>query len=322
MARVDWRDRLDDMESDQSATRSTGGDGFLIGVDLGGTNVKLAAVTPAGRVLLREQFGTADDASAAWLNAIREAIGGIEQRLGEAVGIGVASPGLAAADGRSMAWMQGRLSAVQGLDWTTALNRRAVVGVLNDAHAAMLGEVWIGAAAGARNAVMLTLGTGVGGAILCDGRLLRGHLGRAGHLGHTSLDPAGRLDIVNTPGSLEDAIGECTLGQRSGGRFQSTRRLVEAAAGGDAEAAGIWMASVRALAAGIAGIINAVDPEVLILGGGIARADEALMRPLRMFLDQFEWRPTGEGVRIVQAQLADYAGALGAAHHAWRTTQS
>src|SRR5206468_2409626 len=145
------------------------------------------------------------------------------------------------------------LSEVQGVEWASPLKRGQPVPVINDANAALLGEVWVGAAKGCRNVILLTLGTGVGGAAMVDGHLLRGHLGRAGHLGHVSLDPGGALDIVNTPGSLEDAIGESTLAKRSGGRFKSTRELVEAFQKGSSEAAAIWLKSVRALAAAITG---------------------------------------------------------------------
>src|SRR5207249_12254403 len=127
-------------------------------------------------------------------------------------GIGVSAPGLAARDERSIAVMPGRLSGLEGLDWTRFLDSPKPVPVLNDAHAALMGEAWLGAARGFRNVILLTLGTGVGGAAMVDGRLLRGHLGRAGHLGHVCLDPAGPPDCAGTPGSLEVAIGNGTLG--------------------------------------------------------------------------------------------------------------
>jgi glucokinase len=212
--------------------------------------------------------------------------------------------------------MQGRMAALAGFDWSEFLGRP--VPVLNDAHAALMGEAWLGAAAGETNVCMLTLGTGVGGAIMCDGQLLRGRLGRAGHLGHVSLDPDGEHDIVNTPGSLEDAIGECTLAARGQGKFRSTRDLVAACEAGDAQAAAVWLTSLRALAAAMTSIINAVDPAVFILGGGIAQAGPALFNPLQTMLNEIEWRPTGTAVRIVAAQLGPRAGALGAAWHAMR----
>jgi glucokinase len=215
--------------------------------------------------------------------------------------------------------MQGRLGEVQGLNWTEFLGRSTRVPVVNDAQAALLGEVWQGAARGSRNVMLLTLGTGVGGALMVDGRLLRGAVGRAGHLGHVSLEPDGPGDIVNTPGSLEDMIGNCTVERRTGGRFKSTHDLIAAHLAGDADASRVWLRSVHALAVAVASLINVADPEVVIIGGGIARAGPALFDPLNAGLDRFEWRPHGRRARVVPAALGEYAGAIGAA---WNGIQS
>src|SRR5207248_10157438 len=140
--------------------------------------------------------------------------------------VGVSAPGLAAADRRCISHMPRRLQGLEGLDWTEFLGVGRPVPVLNDAHAALLGECWIGAAQGLQNVAMLTLGTGVGGAAMVDGKLLRGHVGRAGHLGHICLNPYGTPGITGTPGSLENAIGNCTIEERTLGRFRSTHDLV------------------------------------------------------------------------------------------------
>ena len=300
---------------------------YAIGIDLGGTNIKTAAVTPDGKILFQSQEPTNEVASA-WAERIREQIGRIQaQQAAPALCVGLAAPGLAAPDGRSIAWMQGRMASVQGLDWTTYLYPETVreaatsrvVPVVNDAQAALLGEAWIGAAAGSRNVMLLTLGTGVGGAALVDGHLLRGHIGRAGHLGHICLAPDAPADIVGTPGSLEDAIGDCTLTQRTNGRFASTEQLVHAYRAFDADASAVWLRSVYLLACGIASLVNVLDPEVVILGGGMVKAREALFTPLQAHLDQMEWRPTGSQVRVAPATLGEMAGAVGAAYNALQT---
>jgi glucokinase len=288
---------------------------YAIGIDLGATRVKAVVVTAGGDLLREDPFDTGD-AEGVWRDRIKRYVSRVESERGDAEWIGVAAPGLAAPDGRSIAWMQRRLADVQGFDWTAHLGRRRIVPVLNDAHAALLAELWRGVAVAARNAVLLTLGTGVGGAIVCDGRLLRGQLGRAGHLGHLSLDPDGSRDIVNTPGSIEDAIGDHTVHARTAGRFASTAALVAAHRAGDANASRVWLRSVKALAAAIASVVNAVDPELVLIGGGIAQAGPALFDPLARFLDDFEWRPGGARVRVVPAALGEWAGALGAARYA------
>jgi glucokinase len=288
---------------------------YAIGIDMGGTNVKLAALTAAGQALCADHFGTADDSAAAWMKRIPQAEARIEKEYGPAKWIGGAAPGLVARDQKTIQWMMGRLESVVGVNWADLLKRPAAP-VINDAHAALLGEVWQGAARGKRNVAMLTLGTGVGGALMVEGCLLRGHLGRAGHLGHMSLNPWGEPDIVGTPGSLEDSIGECTLQQRCGGAYHSTREMVARAAEGDPNAREIWLRGIRALAAGMVSIINAADPEVFILGGGMINAGPMLFEPLARELDSLEWRPCGGGVTVAAAELGDRAGAIGAAYHA------
>lgn len=290
---------------------------YALGLDIGGTNIKALAVTPAGRLLADCVVASGDTGKKNWVNNVRVALDRIERKLhAPPACIGIAAPGLAAQHQRSISFMPCRLPGLEGLDWKNFFKVSHSIPVLNDAHAALLGEIWRGAARGAENALLLTLGTGVGGAAMVDGRLLRGHLGRAGHFGHISLDPAGTRDITNTPGSLEDAIGECSVKARTSGRFTSTRSLVAACGQRDAEARRLWLQSVQALAAGVTSLINALDPEVVVVGGGIAKAGPELFRPLKSFLRRYEWRPGGAKVQIVPARLGDQAGAFGAAWHA------
>jgi glucokinase len=288
---------------------------YAIGIDLGGTQVKAAAVSDRGQMLDQATDDTRDGAAAStWVPTIRALVARLVAGRGTPPsGFGVGAPGLAAPDGRSIAFMQGRLAGLQGLDWAGALDTPAPVRVLNDAHAALLGEAWTGAAAGAREVVLLTLGTGVGGAILSGGRLVLGATGRAGHWGHISLDPDGPRSITGMPGSLEGAIGNCTVAARTDGRFTDTRALVEAHLAGDPQASRVWRRSVRDLAVAIASIANAVDPELVVVGGGIARAGAALFEPLAADLDDVEWRPLGRRVRVLPGALGDLAGAIGAA---------
>jgi glucokinase len=290
---------------------------YAIGLDLGGTNVKGLAVTTSGKVLSETNVPTGDVGDKAWVRNVERARAHLRKKIGkEPDFIGLAAPGLAARDHRSIAFMPERLQGLENLVWQEYFDVSHPVPVLNDAQAALLGEVWRGAARGSSNVILLTLGTGVGGAGMIDGRLLHGHLGRAGHFGHLSLDPRGALDITGTPGSLEDAIGDATIQKRSQGRYDSTRALTNAVRRGDRDAIRIWQDSVRGLAAATASLINILDPDVVIFGGGITRAGATLFRPLKRFLDKFEWRPGGAKARIVPAKLGDRAGAFGAAWNA------
>jgi glucokinase len=293
---------------------------YLAGIDLGGSSVKAAAVTPEGVALAKRTIAFDAQAGMEWASVAREILRTFIREFGGAPqAVGLSAPGLASNDGRSIAHMPGRLSGLEGLDWTGFLRTERPARILNDAHAALLGEAWLGAAKGRRNVAMLTLGTGVGGALLLDGQIFRGHIGRAGHLGHITVDSEGKPDITGLPGSLEDAIGNCSISRRTAGRFATTHELIAASLAGDAAASAVWLKSVRGLACGLASIINVVDPELVVIGGGIARAGDALFVPLREFLAKMEWRPGGHAVEVVPASQGEFAGAFGAAVHAWRS---
>jgi glucokinase len=289
---------------------------YAIGIDLGGSSIKAVVVTPAGETLARDNIEFDLAVRMQWAEKIRALLQQIQRDRGPALCLGLSAPGLAAADGRSIACMPERLQGLEGLDWTTYLGFARPVPVLNDAHSALLGEAWLGAAKNFRDVILLTLGTGVGGAAIVDGKLLRGHIGRGGHLGHISLDPDGPLDCTGTPGSLELAMGNCTIVERSQGLFQTTHELIAAHRAGNPQATAIWLKSVKSLAAGICSLINVLDPEAVIIGGGIARAGETLFAPLQKFLDGIEWRPIGTRAALLPAQLGELAGAYGAAHDA------
>lgn len=292
---------------------------WATGIDVGGTNLKAVAVTADGTVLQRSSLATNDGAAGAaeWTSAACSALAAFSgEQHGAPSAVGLCAPGLAAADGRSIAHLPGKLAGLAGIDWTQALGRGEVVPVLNDAHAAILGEAWIGAARGRRHVVMLTLGTGVGGAVISDGRLLRGAIGRAGHIGHMSLDPRGAVSITGMPGAIEVLIGDCTVASRTEGRFASTAALVAAHRAGDIDATRVWLRSIEALACAVASCINLFDPEVVVIGGGIAQAGDALFKPLEIAVSQVEWRPGGHRVPIVAATLGEWAGAIGAAQRA------
>ncbi len=287
---------------------------YALGLDLGGSSVKAVAVTATGSRPGRWQEPFDPARPRHFADVTRALAHRIETERGRPPQhIGLSAPGLPAADGRSIAFMPGRLAGLEGLDWGAFLGRTELVPVLNDAQAALLGEAWQGAAVGSRNVILLTLGTGVGGAAMVDGHLLHGSIGRAGHLGHICLELDAPADVSNTPGSLEYHLGNYSLAERSGGRFTNTEELVRAHLTGDALASAVWLKSVRALAAGVASLINVLDPEIILLGGGIARAGEALFKPLADFLDHFEWRPGGHRAKICSTQLGEFAGAVGAA---------
>ena len=286
-----------------------------IGIDLGGTNIKAALVdTQSAKTLATLSKPTRDGEfegnTPRFALTVREIVHEFEAQAGSKLAVGLSAPGLANPNGTCIEWMPGRMHGLENFDWSAFLE--CDCRVLNDAHAALLGEVWAGAAKNTRDAFMLTLGTGVGGAIWTGGRLLTGKIGRAGHLGHLSIDSNAPCDDFNTPGSLEDAIGNQTIGIRGEGRYATTHALLDAYAAGDEHAQRVWLTSIRHLAAAIASLINVLDSELIILGGGIATgAKDLLFKPLQQALDDFEWRPGGNQARLVPAELGDNAGCLG-----------
>jgi len=283
-----------------------------IGIDLGGTRIKAVAIDTDGNVLYENYQQTNDGDDKAWKNAVAVAVKELQAILKiEKINIGLSAPGLPDEQNTAIACMPGRMQGLENFIWTDFLNQPTYV--INDAVAAMMGEAKFGAAKNKKNVAMLTLGTGVGGAILIDGKPYQGSFNKAGHIGHMVIDHEGDCDVTGMPGSLEECIGNYTIQKRSKGKFTSTHEMLDAYRNGDSFAKEVWMKSVRQLAAALASVSNILSPEVIVLGGGITQAGAILFDPLKEYMDEFEWRPTGKGVEIVKAVYGDMAGAIGAA---------
>jgi glucokinase len=199
----------------------------------------------------------------------------------------------------------------------------------NDARVALAGEVAWGVARECRDAVMLTLGTGVGGGVLANGRILRGASGAAGHIGHLTIDPDGPLCVCGNRGCLEtlfsaraiesDAFTALHRGveTRLAGcqsKVPTCAEVFELAQQGDAVAADIVQRATEVLGAALAGLALVLDPEVIILGGQISAASDALLlEPLRKDVG---WRARcllRRDVPVVRSKLVDPSGVIGAA---------
>jgi glucokinase len=283
----------------------------VIGIDLGATRIKAVAIDADGNLLHQHYEPTLDTDDANWKNAVAKAVGEIQFKIqNSGTAIGISAPGLPNDDNTAIAFMPGRLQGLENFIWTDFLSARTFV--LNDAIAAMMAEARYGAARGRKNVVMLTLGTGVGGAILINGKPYQGSFQKAGHIGHMVIDSEGEPDIIGMPGSLEDAIGNCTIEKRSSGKYSSTTQMLEAYRSGDGFAAEIWLMSVKKLAIGLATLTNILSPEMIILGGGISEAGDDLFQPLQKFMGLYEWRAGGNKTTIVKAGYGDLAGAVGA----------
>ena len=283
-----------------------------IGIDLGGTRIKGVAIDADGNILQQTYTPTNDGEGEAWKTAVAKTVNDLEKKLNiQKTSIGISAPGLPNKDNTTIAFMPGRLGGLENFIWKDYLKCPAYV--LNDGVAALVAEAKTGAAKNSTNAIMVTIGTGVGGALLINKQPYQGSFNKAGHIGHTVIDSTGDPGITNMPGSLEESIGNCTIEKRSNGKFSSTHELLQAYKNGDELAKQVWLTSVKKLAIGLASASNLISPDTIVVGGGIAEANDDLFIPLNKWFDQFEWQPGGIRPKIIKAVHGDMAGAIGAA---------
>jgi glucokinase len=288
---------------------------FAIGIDLGGTRIKGIALDAGGNIVHKLYMPTYDGDGAIWKEAVEQTVRELLSKINSSDSvIGISAPGLPSDDNRVISYMPGRMQGLENFEWQEFLQKPTYV--LNDAIAALIAEAKFGAAKNKKHVVMLTLGTGVGGAILIDGKPYMGAFNKAGHMGHMVINDEGDCDVTGMPGSLEECIGNCTVSKRSKGRFNSTKDMLNAYNEGDSVAKEIWLKSLRQLAIGLATLTNILSPETIVLGGGIAEAGNLLFEPLKEYLQEYEWRTGGNKVEIVKAVYGDLAGSIGAANFA------
>jgi len=306
-----------------------------LGIDIGGTKVAGGIVAPDGTVLATARRATPGASESETEDAIVAVVDELaDGHDGELVGVGVGAAGWFDRTGDTvlfsphLAWRHSSLRK----DLTARLRRPMWVG--NDADAAAWAEYRYGAARGADLALMITLGTGIGGGIVMDGRLQRGSHGVAGEWGHMRVVPDGRLCACGNRGCWEQYASGTALGQaaREVARRSpaAAERLMErvhsepdritgedvarAAAGGDPLAlelvtdVGVWLGQ------GIADLAAVLDPEVVVIGGGVSKLGEMVLGPARDRLDRaLPGRGFRPGPRIVAAELGPQAGLVGAA---------
>lgn len=313
---------------------------YLIGVDLGGTNIVVGAMPADGHAVhavrsepTRAHEG-ADAITARIARLIEEVIAqtGAETgaRRDDFRGVGIGAPGpLDRATGvvlitPNLGWhdypLRDRVSTAVGLP--AALD--------NDANCATLGEWWIGAARGARHAIGITIGTGIGGGLILNGALYHGASGVAGEIGHTSIETNGRRCNCGNYGCLEAYASGTAIATRArealqGGETSRLSDLVDgaldritaqtvyqAAELGDSVALHVVRDTARFLGTGIANLLNIFNPDVVVVAGGVTQAGEALFEPLRAEVRRRAFKPAVDACRIVPGVLPGTAGVAGA----------
>lgn len=311
--------------------------GYYMGIDLGGTNIKAGVVDDAFRIIGRAKAKTgiprpAEEVMDAMAECAKAAAAdaGVPWEQIRQVGIGV--PGTANEETGVVEYANNLL--FENVPMREYMQKRLhkEIDITNDANAAALGEVLAGAARGASNAVVVTLGTGVGGGIIIDGRLFTGfHYGGA-ELGHMGIVLGGRKCTCGRRGCLE-AYASATglirstkeameafpdslmweLARENGGNV-SGRTAFLAAGRGDAAAQAVVNDYIQHLGYGLASIINILAPEILVIGGGVSNEGENLLRPLvECVRPQLYIRTPEKQTRIVLATLGNDAGLIGAA---------
>ena len=293
-----------------------------LGVDIGGTSVKLGALGAEGEVLGERSVPVAGVAEvAAVLDGIAAAVRDLAP--GSLEGLGVGMPGLIDRE-RGAVEESPNLPIFNRCPLAAELGRRldldpARVRLENDANVAALGEARLGAARGAANALVVTLGTGVGGGLLLDGQLVVGE-GLAGEIGHVTVDPGGAACGCGSVGCLETLASATAARRRAleaglpAGAPGDLERLAEAARGAPGPERDLLGAIGRDLGHGLAAALCLVDVRLFVFGGGFAAALDTLEDGLRLGLAEWAYGSRVEEVQLLPAALGPAAGWIGAAH--------
>jgi glucokinase len=313
---------------------------FIVGIDLGGTNIAAGAMPTDGtrEIAMRMVSTHAEEGADAVVDRIAALIEDViaetraETGAGreDFLGVGIGSPG-------PLDRARGVVIVTPNLGWREFPLRDEVAKRVNlpatldnDANCATLGEWWCGAAKGGRNVVGLTIGTGIGGGLILDGKLYHGSSDTAGEVGHTTIDSTGRRCKCGNYGCLEAYTSGPAIAERARealdgdgdsvmpslvdgdpGRI-TAQTVFEAAKRGDALALEVVRDTAHFLGVGISNLINIFNPDILVVAGGVTQAGELLFNPLRAEVRRRAFKPSVEACRIVPGALPLSAGVVGA----------
>jgi glucokinase len=288
----------------------------VIGIDLGGTAIKLGRFTQDGTCLQSLSVPTPQPSQPdAVIDMMVYAIEKLAPGLANISAIGVGIPGPADLAGR-VAKIAINLDGWLDIPVATLIQSRTGVPVVvgNDGNCAGLGEHWLGAGRNYRNSVLLTLGTGVGGAVFLNGALFTGHAGSAGELGLISIDASGHACKSGNNGSLEQFLSGQAIRRMTGKEPEEMGKL---AATGDRSALEFWDSYGRNLGIGLTSIIYILTPEVAIIGGGISASAQYFLPAALREIERRVMEVSRPGFKLIEAKLGNQAGITGAAKLAW-----
>lgn len=304
----------------------------VLGIDIGGTQIRAGMVDERGAIVASRTIPTPSDLES-FVPSLQDAVRWLLEAVALPAGVGVGCRGIINPDSTRVEALPGTLHFLEGMRLADVVGLPLDVPVFADnaARVALAGEVAWGAARERQNVIMLTLGSGVGGAVLSDGRILRGQSGVAGHLGHITVDPDGPLCACGNRGCLETFFSaraiegqawsavhrgcDSTLTRlfREQPQLATCRTVFQAASEGDALAQSIVERAVFHLGAALAGLLHVFDPEIVIVGGQLADAGADLIQPLQEAVWPRSRRLLGRDVPLVEQEVADKSGIVGAA---------
>lgn len=287
---------------------------LTFGLDLGGTKC-LGVAWRDGQVVAQHRAATETDGPGDVIELLVDVANELRGSAGEPAAIGVGAPGLVTSDGDLA--RAPNLPGVHDLALRRRLEAEVSVPVVveNDAAAAAWGEFTAGAAASAHSMLAVTLGTGVGGGIVLDGQLVRGLHGFAAEIGHMIVREGGRPCVCGKRGCWESYASGGALGRMARERLGiSGEQATTAALRGDSEALVLLGEYAGEVALGLGNLIEILDPEVVVISGGLVEVGDVLLAPVRSALPEFVYSwPHREPTPVIAAELGERAGAIGAA---------
>jgi len=302
-----------------------------LGIDLGGTGIKMAIVEKNGKIVEQMSFpNSCPCAPKTIVNEIRYHLSSMKH-AGTIVGAGVGVAG-------DVDQKNGIVRFSPNLGWKMVPLKHMLKAIIkvpiiidNDANAAAWGAYWLDAKASVKNLICITLGTGVGGGIICDGKLYRGATGTAGEIGHIAFDAHGLQCNCGSTGCIERYLGAKFLSMQAqeavergkskiiskltNGNLEmiTPKVLTQAANQGDKVALSIWHQAGERLGIILAGVINMFNPEMIILAGGVSSARELLLKPIRHTVTQRAFKAPAQACDIIISHNNQAIGVVGAA---------
>jgi len=308
--------------------KKSSSDSLVFAIDLGGTHLRVALVDVTGRILrqLKQETPKGDSANCI-VAALVRAAAAWETFKPRVIAASIMVPGAVDSD-KAVVLQAPNLPSLIDFPLKAELERQLgwPVFLENDANAAAVGEMWLGAARGCRDVVSVTLGTGVGGGVILDGKLWRGSHGSAGEIGHTTVDPFSGLKCkCGNTGCLElyaSATAIVRMTKENLSLFPESElkadaltaeRVYEAGRNGDELARVVFKRFGMYLGIGLANLINFIDPEIIVIAGGAVNGWDLFAAEMYREVEERAFRATVQQVRIARAECGDNAGLLGAA---------